>query len=426
MRSLLIRAGSLYAPIGLAVLLWWVRRPKLEERAGVLLASTWNASALLALNLLAARFGWWHFEASRGLFFGVPVDLYLGWIVLWGICPQLAFPRGPLAISIGFFAALDLLLMPRMEPVLRLGVRWWIGEAVALATCLIPSLLLGRLTSQQKQVGARAALQFVVFAGITLWLLPSTILAALGRHWPEMSAPWFFVGLQLVSFAGMPGVSAVQEFAIRGRGTPLPYDPPQKLVVTGPYAYVANPMQIAAALVLLAWGAILHNGWIAAAGIMAHIYSAGLARWDEGEDLASRFGQSWRAYRKEVHNWIPRWRPFVGGDAVLYVSETCGMCSQVKRWFERRSPTGLTIRPAEESEIALRRVTFVDSDGVTDNGVAAMARALERIHLGWAYLGWGMRLPIMQNILQLLVDASGGEPREIPSRASCKNYSAAG
>ena len=49
-------------------------------------------------------------------------------------------------------------------------------------------------------------------------------------------------------------------------------------------------------------------------------------------------------------------------------------------------------------------------------GVAAFARALEHIHLGWAFVGWTMRLPLVEPFLQLLVDAVGGGPRQIVRR----------
>jgi hypothetical protein len=44
---------------------------------------------------------------------------------------------------------------------------------------------------------------------------------------------------------------------------------------------------------------------------------------------------------------------------------------------------------------------------------------LEHIHLGWAFAGFAMRLPIVRQALQFLVDASGGEPRRIP-RQLCR------
>lgn len=408
-----LRAASLYVPVSLATLLWWLRRPSLRERAGILVASVWNASALLALSEIAQKMGWWHFEAQHALFFGIPMEFYLGWIVLWAALPQLAFPREPMPVALLVFGAFDFLFMPKLSPLLQLGPKWWIGEAIGLLFVLVPAILIARWTARDEHLPTRAAMQFATFAALTLWLLPSVIFAARGREWPRLSAQSLFMAFQFACLAGVPGVAAVYEFASRGQGTPLPYDPPRKVVTTGPYAYVANPMQCAAALVLVVWGIGLQSGWVALAGVMAHIYSAGIAAWDEGDDLSKRFGEPWVQYRSEVRNWIPRWRPYVAARATLYVSESCGMCSQVKRWFERRNVGGLDIVPAENYPGRLMRISYVHPDGAIETGVVAIARAVEHIHVGWAYLGWGARLPLVNRALQLLVDACGGEPREL-------------
>src|SRR5512140_1440940 len=41
------------------------------------------------------------------------------------------------------------------------------------------------------------------------------------------------------------------EFTFRGRGTPLPLDPPRELVVSGLYRYVRNPIYVGVLLILL-------------------------------------------------------------------------------------------------------------------------------------------------------------------------------
>jgi hypothetical protein len=62
----------------------------------------------------------------------------------------------------------------------------------------------------------------------------------------------------------------------------------------------------------------------------------------------------------------------------------------------------------------LRRITYERGDGTHAlTGVAAVARALEHLHLGWALVGFALRLPGVNQIVQLLVDASGGEARQV-------------
>jgi hypothetical protein len=122
-----------------------------------------------------------------------------------------------------------------------------------------------------------------------------------------------------------------------------------------------------------------------------------------------------------VRPWIPRWRPYHPADAEparLYVSGGCGPCSQVGRWIEGRRPIALRVVPAEAHPSRdLRRITYHSADGWEEEGVAALARALEHVHLGWALLGMAIRLPLIAQAIQLIVDASGGGPRTIPRRS---------
>jgi hypothetical protein len=198
----------------------------------------------------------------------------------------------------------------------------------------------------------------------------------------------------------------------------VPFDPPRRIVTSGIYAYVRNPMQLAAVVLLTMWGAVVGNWWVSAAGLMAHVYSSGLAGWDENADLVQRFGDDWVAYRRGVRRWLPRLRPWFSREAApsrLFVAASCGMCSEVGQWFARHDSRHLAIVPAEQHpSLALSRITYEPSDGgAPETGVAAVARALEHIHLGWALVGAALRLPGLRQLAQLLVDASGGEPRAI-------------
>ena len=61
------------------------------------------------------------------------------------------------------------------------------------------------------------------------------------------------------------------------------------------------------------------------------------------------------------------------------------------------------------------RITYEAGD-YRASGVEAIARGLEHIHLGWAFVGFTLRLPVVGGLAQLLVDASGGEARVISAR----------
>ena len=419
-RATLVRALCLYIPVAATALAWRRRRPGVRQAAGAGLAAAWNLPALLAVHLVAERAGWWHFAAGPGAVAGIPVELYLGWALLWGPLPALAAPRVRLPLVVLGALWLDLIVMPLCAPVVELGRHWLAGEALALGAALAPGQLLARLTADGRRVGCRALLQLGAFAGLTLFVMTGAILEHTGGSWRPLldrDVRLTSLAIQLMGIPVLLGVSAVQEFAQRGGGTPVPYDPPSRLVTSGPYAYVSNPMQLSMALGLLGWGALLGSAPVAAAGLMAFIYSAGLAAWSEGDDLFVRHGEPWRAYRAAVRPWLLRWRPWAtpGREARLYVAAGCDPCSGLGRWIAARDPVGLTIAAAERHPARdLRRITYEPGDGTPDEeGVAALARALEHIHLGWAMLGWMMRLPMLRPVLQLVVDASGGEPRTV-------------
>jgi hypothetical protein len=208
------------------------------------------------------------------------------------------------------------------------------------------------------------------------------------------------------------------EFADRGCGTPIPYDPPQRLVTSGIYRYCANPMQMSCAIVMLLWAMVLHNAWLILAASMSAVYSAGIAEWDESEDLSHRFGREWRVYRAAVHNWRLRWRPYHAESAAcIYIAGSCGPCSEIRSWLEARRPLGLQIVDAETLPSgSIRRISYDPGDGgAAVDGVRALGRALEHLNLGWALSGAALRLPGVWQCVQLLMDASGLGPRDLVS-----------
>jgi protein-S-isoprenylcysteine O-methyltransferase Ste14 len=380
----------------------------------------WCFVSLLGVNALAVRMGWWSFPNAELGLFGFPLEMHVGWALLWGAIPALMLPRARLTLVVVALVMLDLLTMPPLAPALHLGPSWLLGEAVAVAATLVPAQLLFRWTRDDTHLAARVTFLCASFGSIMLVVLPSVILAHTGGSWSVLAGrpEWLTsLALQLLALPAALGVSAVQEFAVRGGGTPVPFDAPKRLVTSGAYAYVSNPMQLGNSLLLLGLGAWLSSWWVAAAGAMSVVYSAGLAAWDEGGDLERRFGAPWRDYRAHVRAWIPRWRPYAAPErrAVLYVSATCGKCQQVARWFRARGTVALTITPAEHHPTRdLERITYDPGDGTPEvQGIHAVARALEHINFAWAMVGMIARLPVLSAAIQALLDASGAGPQRI-------------
>lgn len=419
-----IGAGALYFPIALAVAAGMLRRGERRLFAGCLLSALWTAPALLALERVNEWAGWWTFAQGGVAFAGMPLELYLGWIVLWGMLPQLGLGRLGLGWCAALMVGIDLVAMPLCRPLVELHRGWLAGEAAAALLVLLPALCVARWTVEDTHLRARAALQVAIAGMLFLYLLPEMVFALRpGRGWAPLAAMpgWELQILaQLLLVAALPGLGAVAEFAGRGQGTPIPYDPPRRLVTSGIYRYCANPMQVSCALVMLLWAAMLRNGWMVAAAAVAIVYSAGIAEWDEKQDLARRFGQPWRQYRAQVRNWLPRWRPYHAGEpARLYIAATCGPCSELRRWLSARSPVGMALIDAETLPAgSIRRLRYDPRDGCASvDGVRALGRALEHLNLGWAVAGAALRLPGVWQFAQLVMDASGLGPRELSVQA---------
>ena len=98
----------------------------------------------------------------------------------------------------------------------------------------------------------------------------------------------------------------VSLFTDYGKGTPAPYAPPKILVAIGIYKYVRNPMMIGVWSVLLGEAILFFSFWVLIWFLI--FFTASIlfvTLWEEG-DLESRFGESYREYKKKVPRWIPR------------------------------------------------------------------------------------------------------------------------
>jgi protein-S-isoprenylcysteine O-methyltransferase Ste14 len=98
----------------------------------------------------------------------------------------------------------------------------------------------------------------------------------------------------------------VWNFAAVGRGTPGPWDAPSRVVATGPYRWVRNPIYLAALLIVLgeAW-LFLSPPLLAYAGAVAVFFHLLVTGYEE-PTLRRRFGGTYLQYRRTVPRWIPR------------------------------------------------------------------------------------------------------------------------
>jgi protein-S-isoprenylcysteine O-methyltransferase Ste14 len=133
------------------------------------------------------------------------------------------------------------------------------------------------------------------------WLLPRGARPEFGA---VGVAGWFLIagGIALYFACAFWG------FALRGRGTPAPMDPPKKLVVEGPYRVVRNPMYWSVASVVLGEALVFHSRTLAE---LAAAFFAGTILFVllyEEPALRRRFGAEYEDYCRRVPRWLPRFK----------------------------------------------------------------------------------------------------------------------
>ena len=160
---------------------------------------------------------------------------------------------------------------------------------------------------------AFVAIRTVFFATCFVWLWTWVALSVrvYDRRYalaltPSLELP----GALLMAIGAVLVLSCLLGFIFRGQGTPAPFDPPEVLVVAGPYKYVRNPMYLGAWLLLAGTGLYLRSGsmvlfslvWIGAVHLLVVLL--------EEPGLRRRFGASYQDYCRKVPRWIPLWAKY--------------------------------------------------------------------------------------------------------------------
>lgn len=140
------------------------------------------------------------------------------------------------------------------------------------------------------------------------------LLAGLGVTRPSSLGIVQMAGVIVTLTGSIIALWCVLIFAQIGRGTPVPLDPPRRLVVVGLYRVVRNPMAIGVG-VALAGVALFYESaqfLLAVAVFMLGIHA--MVRFYEEPTLRRTFGAEYVAYCERVNRWLPRLRGAVPGD----------------------------------------------------------------------------------------------------------------
>ncbi len=305
-----LNAVILLAPMIVLGALLFVRPAKYFERVGMMLGFLLCVPMILLMNVLAEYLGWWKYAATANSYYNIPIEVILGWACFWGALLPYLFKQNKVLVA--FFVALmiDLIYMPYMTGLFVLGEYWLIGEIAVLVTCLLPSLIIYQLTATRKKVLLRGGIQSYIWGTWIVFLIPSLILTYEHKSIFDifsMNALRVLIFLIGMGSSMLIGYLAVVQLAKVGLGTPIPFDSAQKLVRTGIYQHVANPLQISTALMFICM-ALLYKSWMMLCPLIALIlYTEIFVRWHHSVDIEQRFGEAWFEYRKQVRNWLPKW-----------------------------------------------------------------------------------------------------------------------
>lgn len=119
-------------------------------------------------------------------------------------------------------------------------------------------------------------------------------------------------GVLLIGAGLIPIVRSFLEF-IKAGGTPVPVASPPRLVVSGFYRYVRNPIYVSFTVILTGEVLLFGSPGLLEYTAVAWCVGAAGVRFYEEPTLARKFGAEYQDYRRAVHAWIPRLHPWTPG-----------------------------------------------------------------------------------------------------------------
>jgi protein-S-isoprenylcysteine O-methyltransferase Ste14 len=114
------------------------------------------------------------------------------------------------------------------------------------------------------------------------------------------------IGLFLMSAGVVLLSSSISLFIKRGNGTIAPWNPTSKLIVSGVYGHVRNPMITGVTLSLIGESILLGSIPVTIWTLLFVLTNLIYVPLIEESKLAERFGDEYLVYKENVPRWIPR------------------------------------------------------------------------------------------------------------------------
>lgn len=143
-------------------------------------------------------------------------------------------------------------------------------------------------------------------AGLIPWLITHWHFQPTGfRHDVNRVVGVFFMALGLV-----PLVESFVRFAVKGLGTPSPLLPARRLVVSGFYRHVRNPMYVGVVSIILGQAFVFADLRLLAYAALVWFFMHLFVVAYEEPRLHHTFGTEYDNFRAHVPRWLPRLKPW--------------------------------------------------------------------------------------------------------------------
>ena len=152
-------------------------------------------------------------------------------------------------------------------------------------------------------VWLRALLFILIVPGMVAGWLPWQFAGAPSNVWDASYGLWRLGAVPIV-VGWLVLLWCAREFALRGRGTPGPWDAPRQLVITSLYRFSRNPMYVAVLTAILGQAIWFHSQRVAWYALVVAIAFQLMVVLYEEPTLEGTFGQQYIDYRRRVRRWF--------------------------------------------------------------------------------------------------------------------------
>lgn len=144
----------------------------------------------------------------------------------------------------------------------------------------------------------------ILVPGTVAGLVPYYIVYSHGAAYTVMGFCWMGLIPLAVGLAMM--FWSAWGFATVGLGTPAPIDPPKKIVTTGLYRYIRNPMYVAVVLALIGETTLSFSLPLLEYSLAVFIMFNLFVFLYEEPHLRKTFGKHYELYCRQVPRWLPK------------------------------------------------------------------------------------------------------------------------